>query len=265
MSTRDRLMFVALAALWLAGCGSSTSLGVDGASSLGADGSVDALAPVNVDGGAPADQIPPASDLPGSSVFALTWTLQWFGSSAPITCQEAGTPTVILRATGDHGQVTEERFPCADQRGLTRPLVPGSYGLQLVVQDQRGSTVGLVSWTAPLIAGQLTDLGMQGFELQSFTLPWSLARAGKSVTCAEAGAQTVELVSRHGQDAPITYSFPCMDGVGSTPAIQMGKYDLEVRLLNATGKVLWQSNPMTFDVEDEGRAALPPVLFDLGP
>jgi hypothetical protein len=191
--------------------------------------------------------------------------VQWFGSPAPVSCAQAGTSTVIIRLTEQaSGQTFTDRFPCDAMKGLTRQLVPGAYEFDMSIDDERGERIGWSTWHFDLAPFETNDLGQQGFELQSFTLGWSLRRAGQPTTCSAVGARTVELVARRNGLPTITYAFSCADGSAASRAIPQGKYLVEMRLLGASGEVLAKNPPVPVEAGDERRATVPPVTFDVG-
>jgi len=205
-------------------------------------------------------------DVLGGASFAVNWTIQWFGSPMTVSCDQAGTSVVTIRTTQQALNVTSiDRFPCSAMKGETRQLIPGAHEFEMSIDDERGERIGWSTWHFDLMPFETNDLGLQGFELQSFTLNWTLRRAAKPTTCAEVGARTVELVARRDGLPTITYSFPCADGSASTRAIPQGKYQVEMRLLGAGGEVLAKNPPVAAEAGDERRATVPPVTFDVGP
>jgi hypothetical protein len=223
-----------------------------------------AVAPDDV-GVAPADAAVAPDGLAGGAWFAVTWQVQWFGSSQPVSCAEAGTPTVLLRATDTADRTTTDRFDCAALTGQTRLLAPGTYLFDLSIEDERGQRIGYSTWHFDLLAGQTNDLGLQAFEVQSFLASWRLLRAGQPTTCAAAGARSVELVARRAAEPAITFSFPCADGKAATKAIAQGDYLVEARLLGAAGETLARTAAVPVEAGDEKRATVPPLTFDLAP
>jgi hypothetical protein len=251
MSSQN-LSLAALLALALGGCGSSSGPGDGGAPSL--DGSPDGVAP--------GDRLPLAEDLGSNGQFALQWGLVWVGvPNFGIGCEQAGTPTIVLRATDARGQTTVDRFPCSDRGGRSSVLPPGTYDLVVSVLDEKGTVLASASLPHPLIIGQVTDLGQIVFELQSFHITWDILRAGQRATCADVGGQMVQLVTRLAGGPEVIHSFPCTDGGATTEAIPMGIYAVSVRLIGAAGAVLWYSDPMTVDLEDDRPGDLPSVTF----
>jgi hypothetical protein len=262
----------ALVACLLAGCGSS-SLGVDrGAVDSGS--AVDSAAIPAMDAAPPPDAAPqpdfapPADvaripDLLNGAFFTADWTIQWFGSPAKVTCAEAGTPTVVISTTDAANRTFEDRFPCEAMKGWSRQLPSGTYLFGISIEDERGQELGYARGEQELLPGRENNLGDKGFELQSFQLGWTLQRGGKPVTCAAAGATSVELVATLGSEAPVTYSFPCNDGKAATKGIRQGHYLVVMRLLGAGGTLLAVNPGVMVEAGDERRATVPPVTFAL--
>jgi hypothetical protein len=112
----------------------------------------------------------------------------------------------------------------------------------------------------------LTGLDPIEFQVQVFEIDWILVRNTgtemRSVMCQEAGAATVELDTQLGNEAHEKFRWDCSDGGGVTQAIRVGNYANQVRLLNAAGMVLSETNVMPMKVIDTERPAIS-VQFDL--
>lgn len=214
--------------------------------------------------GAPADATPSTGD-GGGPGFTLAWSLAWIGSPNRLTCEVAGVDEVRLRVTQmSTGQRMEVGFPCARGRGTTPSLPPGRYLVEATAISHVGVPVGGLEGEFSVVAGSPTDLGEIAFELQSFVLNWFLRRAGQPLTCGAVDAATVDLGVRMGTGPETLYRFPCGAGQGATPAIALGAYLVNVRLLDSKDAVLWQTDrPMGVTATDQMRATLPPVVFEL--
>jgi hypothetical protein len=258
MTTRPPLAVLAIAGL--AGCGSSTSVSRD--SAVTADAS-----PLAPDGGAPAldGLLQPADGLPaGRGAMIVDWAVQYVGSTGPVSCAQAGTPTIIMGVTPSSGPPIPTGARCDSERLTTQPLAPGRYDVRFELRDGYGVGVSTHQGLFDVQPGSVTDLGIVIFEVQSFKLAWSLSRGGQPLTCAAAGATRVELTAHLDGGRETTYTFPCADGQGASTAVQVGSYLLAIRLLGAGGATLWQSAmPFAFNVSADQRAVLPPVVFNL--
>jgi hypothetical protein len=258
MTTRPALGFLAIA--WLAGCGSSTSISADAATTV--DGPA-----LTSDGGVSVPDGPfhPVDGLPaGQGTMSVNWELQYVGSTQPVSCAQAGTPTVVLAVMPSGGTPIPTGATCDGKTLTTSPLAPGRYDVRIELQNAGGVAVSSRQGTFDVQTGSRTDLGVIIFEVQSFQLAWSLTRAGQPLTCAAAGATTVELTAHLGSGAEATYTFPCADGQGASPAILDGSYLLAIRLLGAGGATLWQTSmPFALNVSSGQRAVVPAVVFNL--
>lgn len=260
-----RASLAAALCLSLAGCGSSG----------------DQPNAVPVEAGAPRYDGPPAVD-PGPPVpsgpdggaaapdgavgpaFSFDWVLTWIGENEPVSCAEARTPNLKVQVTAGSGQVFMTRLPCVAGSGYTLPLAPGRYRVTVELENEAGAVVSALQGDFELAPRGLTDLGVVTLELQSFVLAWEIARGSSVISCTNVDATTVELIARLGNEPEVVYAFPCAAGRGATPAIRTGTYTLGLKLRSSTSAVLWETaTPMTLPVNDQGRAILPPVRFDL--
>src|SRR6185436_12746844 len=199
----------------------------------------------------------------GSGTFTVDWRLAYVGSDVSISCAQAGTPTVVLRLEPAGGGATTQIDAACDAMALSTPALPGSYQVTIELRGGGDRVVSSNSGTFEAPGGQITDLGVLVFQIQSFQLAWSLSRGGQATTCQAAGATTVELITRLASEPQVTYSFPCSAGQSSSPAIRLGTYQAAVRLLGAPGAALSATDPMAVTVTDARRAVLPPVVFEL--
>jgi hypothetical protein len=264
---------LAVASLLATGCGSS-----DGGKTDASSGA-DALAVPHVlpDGGAAADDaaaidIAPmdgrAADLGpapdgAAGAFRVEWQLVWVGGARQVACEEARVVTVVLEGAATGGGTFRDEFPCGAGSGVTEALPHGPYSVRLSLVDAAGLVLG--SQQGMFTAGAGTfDLGTVVFELQSFQLSWTLKRAGRTISCADANASTVVLQSRREMEPPVSYQFPCPDGMGVTTAILPGSYAIDLRLIDTGGRVLWKTDaPVVMTVSQDRRAVLPGVTFTL--
>ncbi len=194
--------------------------------------------------------------------FQLDWGLVYIEGQA-VSCADAGTKFVDLDVQNlSTKAVFHDRFECQAGGAVGSELPAGPYVVSVRLRDANG---GLVSESAPVnlqvSRHARTDLGTVVFHIQSFSLAWSLARNSAAITCAQAGADKVELITQLGEGAPVRFKWPCTDRSGTTTAVSAGSYSVQVRLLDGGGGVLYTSEPMTFPVDDQHRANLPPITF----
>jgi hypothetical protein len=200
--------------------------------------------------------------------FGLTWGLRLIGGGDQgITCDEAGTPTVMLQTDGANNVHSEDTFPCAGGSGVSRVLPRGTYQVTVALLNGAGQTVSGTRATAVLDRGGVTPLPPLTFDIQAFNLTWTLARGSTGISCRDANAATVRLITLFGNDPPVNYDFPCFDkdvGTnGSTTAVPIGTYSLRVQLLDPAGNLLSEVPAMTFPVSATAPADLPPITFQL--
>jgi hypothetical protein len=196
--------------------------------------------------------------------FTVGWNTVFVNSNTPVSCQDAGTPTVELTMTNLSTKRTYvNKFACDARGGESESLPGGRYDVKIALKTQAGVEVSNNEGEFNLVRDGLTDLGVIVFEIQSFQLSWSISRGGASLACPSVDAQTVNLVTRLNSDPEVVYSFPCAAGSGFTPAILIGTYSVKPQLLSSNGTVLREFDPMTVPVNDTERAVLLPVVFDL--
>jgi hypothetical protein len=220
---------------------------------LWVSGLVAALAAAGCDGG-------------DNPAFTVGWNTVYVNSNNAITCAQAGTPTVELTMVNISTQRTYvNRFNCDARGGQSENLPSGDYNVSISLMTQAGVSVSKIDGGQfRLVRDGLTDLGVITFEIQAFVLHWSLAHGPMSLSCKDANATTVNLITRLNSEQEVTYAFPCEAGSGQTTAILLGTYSVGLQLVSGTGAVLWQTQtPMTVPVDDSQVAVLPTVLFDI--
>jgi hypothetical protein len=165
------------------------------------------------------------------------------------------------------GITVVDSFNCIDgdtDAGVQSRILPrGTYDVALDLKSSAGQIVSSTGAMRRIVSRRgFVYLGNAVFEVQSWLLHWSLKRAN-AVSCEEAGATTVRLVTRMGSVAPVNYEFPCKDLRGETTAIPVGSesYSVQVLLLNAAGATLAEEPPKTFVVSKTQRATIPPITF----
>lgn len=203
------------------------------------------------------------------AAFVVDWNLSYVGGGAPgntpaDACRNAGTPTVDLDVRNQaSGVATRDSFPCAAFGGQSQELPAGAYDVKITLVNASGQGVSdkLGAWQ--LVRRSVTDLGIIQFQVQTFVAFWSIARANVPVTCEQAGAKSVKLVTQLPEGQPLSYLFPCGDGGGVTTAIPLGSYSVQVQLTGAGDQVLSETRAMTFPVLGDRRAQLPLITFDV--
>jgi hypothetical protein len=202
--------------------------------------------------------------------FTVGWDLAYIVDAerlgAQVNCQDAGTPVVELTMTNRSSRrTTINTFNCAQFGAESESLPAGHYDVKIALKNQDGEEVSNDAGDWTLVRDGLTDLGLVTFPIQSFHLSWSLARGPARITCQQAGASTVNIITRRNSEPKeVVHSLPCEAGSGSTRAILLGSYSVQLQLIGTSGAVLWQADmPMTIPVNDSARAVLLPVVFNL--
>jgi hypothetical protein len=211
------------------------------------------------------------------SAFVAQWRVAYVAGGGVVSCEDAGTPTVRLKARNlRSGAMYTANFPCDARSGITDVLPVGDYEVELALLDNFTNPDGTkVGRPVSQITGGpwavrrhgLTDLDPIEFQVQVFEIDWILVRnaagaAMRSVMCEEAGATMVELDTQLGNEAHEKFRWPCADGGGVTQAIRVGNYANQVRLLNAANGVLSETNVMSMKVGETERPSIE-VQFDL--
>jgi hypothetical protein len=202
--------------------------------------------------------------------FILDWRLAYVGDAAPIPtradpCKVAGTPTVeLFMKNRDTRAEVVDTFPCSDLGGRSQDLPPGTYDVELALLDTDGNAVAAQDGTFVISRRSVTDLGQVEFAIQSFVFNWSVARGNAIVRCTDVDGATVRLFAQTGNGPKRSFSWPCRDGQGVTPAIGIGTYSVQPELLNSAGRSIARTIlPMTVPVDGVNRAVLPPLTFEV--
>jgi hypothetical protein len=199
------------------------------------------------------------------SAFLVSWDLAYVGEGSRVNCEDAGTPTVSLQARHlNTGATYVGEFPCSSLRGISQVLPHGQYEATLSLLDDRGRPVSLIQGGPFNIHRHgLTELPLIEFQVQAWELAWVLVRAigptsTRIASCAEGGVHTVELETQLASEPREKYTFPCEDGAGITQAIRTGTYAYQVRLLDAAGTMLTETEVKSYRVPD----TLPAYLME---
>ena len=94
---------------------------------------------------------------------------------------------------------------------------------------------GIVGVLAAGVLAGCSDDGPISNELEGrFLLTWEITIEGSAGTCAEVGAESVEVTAEHaGTGDVFVETFPCEDLGRTTEPIPTGNYSVEIRLLDA--------------------------------
>lgn len=192
---------------------------------------------------------------PGDAAYiTASWKIQNVaGSVAPCP---PGFDTAALvsqeidAAGNDIGSPITDLFSCADGTGISDPLAPAVYKSWIQITDHSGANVYAQSAAAivdlttadkSFSAEIVTDGGY-------FVFDWALtgATSGAPLTCAAAGADTVELISTvSGGTQFLTDKFTCDDGYGVTSALAAGSYTVSIDATLGNGGALGTAMTLT--------------------
>lgn len=109
-------------------------------------------------------------------------------------------------------------------------------------------------------AAEQSDAAPQG----TFSLEWSLERMsdGSSIGCDPIGAVTVTTLLRNrAVQGGFTEVFTCGTGMGTTPLIPVGTYDIGFELTGAGGVIATAPEQMGIVIEQNQNTPLMPVTF----
>jgi hypothetical protein len=196
------------------------------------------------------------------SAFLVSWDLAYVDNGGRVNCEDAGTPTVSLQARHlNTGSTYVGEFDCGSLRGITQVLPHGQYEATLsLLDDQKRPVSQITGGPFAVHRHGLTELPLIEFQVQTWELAWVLVRdlggAMRPASCAEAGVHTVELETQLASEPREKYEFPCEDGDGITQAIRTGTYAYQVRLLDAGGQVLTETDVKSYKVPDSRPAFL---------
>lgn len=196
--------------------------------------------------------------------FVLDWDLAYVSGGA-VRCEDAGTPTVVLDAEHVHTKNKYSKsFPCNQKSGASDVWPLGAYNVVVSIRDTQGRPVSLIGGgLAEIHRHGLTDLGTIIFQIQTWHLRWSIARKTPAgpIGCAEAGGQTVQLITQLGSEPQERFTFQCNDREGITQAIRTGVYGVQAKLLGAGEKVLSETPVNTVSIGDQPQVI--DVVFDV--
>lgn len=197
--------------------------------------------------------------------FTVGWDTTFVESHDPVSCQNAGTPTVELTMVNQSSRRRwVNRFSCDAQGGESESLPGGRYDLTIALLGSDGRAVSTQGGTWTLVRDGLTDLGIIHFQIQSFQIAWTLARGNMSLACQDIDAKTVNLITRLNSEPEKTYAWPCPAGSGFTPAILIGTYSVRPQLVSSSGQILWDATePMTIVVNGSQLAVIQSVNFNV--
>ncbi len=183
----------------------------------------------------------------GTHNVAATWKIGPVGGNT-IGCP-SGYDTIALtsRLLDGSGQPTStavtDNFTCTQSSGTSSPLQPGKYQVSIAVTN----ATTLATYATSLPATLDLTIADQQYNTQIYTdggyfqLAWTLvgATSGQTLTCAQAGAPTVEVIStKSGTSTAYDDKFDCTAGQGITQGLPAVVYTVNVGANNAQNQSL---------------------------
>jgi hypothetical protein len=207
-------------------------------------------------------------DASATPSFAVRWSLQ-DSAGQPTTCAAVGGATMDLDVLEvATSQVSHDTFSCDALAGSGAALAPGKYSVAMRLRNAAGEVLSeaIAPTTYDIAANCVTDLGLVPFEAvvtaanPYITLSWAIDRVvtGAALSCASAHADKVVLTA-----GTTAYDWPCAAGKGATPPLAPGSYDVNVKLLDATGTALSVTPTMPVAVSAGQLKSLGTVIFDV--
>lgn len=156
---------------------------------------------------------------------------------------DAVTYSVFIHPVGEAGSLFNpdlDVFECGV--GASEVVDPGAYDIRVEATTVDGD---VLFGSEPVMNQEVEDLDDvpvafefpegQGF----FWLDWAVTMGGSDATCEDVGATDIEVESSLTDDGTSTTDvIPCVNGGWQTRALDLGTYDVTVRILDDGGSVL---------------------------
>lgn len=163
------------------------------------------------------------------------WTLKWAGGRpGTVTCAEADGQRLLFELddsrTRDRPDPT---FGCADGQGLLPDPLPGKVGVFAQLTNSERQTGGLLEFQTLFGAtvgnvevkeGQTVDYDAV-IPLSYFSLGWGIERGGQRITCEQAGARAVQILTTREFAPPRAFEIPCTGSRGVTGVVPATHYN----------------------------------------
>jgi hypothetical protein len=179
--------------------------------------------------------------------ITANWSIKTVAGAA-VTCPPGFDTAAIVSqeidAAGNAiGSPITDLFNCSANHGVTAGLPAGVFQTWVEITDTTGANVYARSLSAivDLTAADKTFTAEIYNDGGFFQMAWALhgATSGGPLTCAAAGADTVEIISTvSGGTQFLTDKFTCADGSGVTSALAAGSYTLSVDATLGNGGAL---------------------------
>ena len=179
---------------------------------------------------------------------------------------DAVTYSVIVQPVGVTGAFDPDVFDCG--LGSSILVDPGTYDLRVEATTAEGD---VVFGSAPQVNQEVADLDDvpltfefptgQGF----FWLNWAIEQGGSPITCEDIGAASLEVESTlTGSGSSDTDVLPCVYGSWQTRPLDLGDFEVTVRLLDESDNVLGMTEPIPGELAvDSELVLLPDITFEV--
>ena len=174
----------------------------------------------------------------------VAWDLVAGDLNASAACPEAAASVQIVAeplAAGSDGEWLDIGFACGDTGGVIENMAAGPYLIWVDIIDAEGALLAQSGTQEILVtSGSRAELSYTiSLDQGQIGLAWTITDGGGTITCEDAGAVTIWVVSIHEDTGEELYdSLPCEDGQGSTRGLPIGSYQGEVFLLDEGNRSL---------------------------
>lgn len=185
---------------------------------------------------------------------------------------DAVSYSVIIHPVGGAGTLFDPEvdvFDCGT--GATEVVDPGTYDVRVEATTAEGDVVFGSAAVMDQEVADLDDVSLafdfptgQGF----FWVDWAVTMGGADATCEDVGASDIEIESSLADSGTSTTDVvPCVNAGWQTRPLDLGAYEVTVRILDDTGGVLGMTDtPLSEELSaDAVLVELPAVTFDFAP
>lgn len=184
-----------------------------------------------------------------ATALQVTWNLVEGAANAVTECP-AATARIGAEPIDDgddflgDGDEIYTDFDCTSTTGTIDDIPPGIYLVWVEVLDETDEMVAQSgSQEIEIRAGESASLEYTlSLDHGSIGLQWRITDGAAPLTCAEAGAVGIWVVSTREDSGEKFYdSLDCIDGAGSTRGLPVGNYQVEISLLDERNLAIGQS------------------------
>lgn len=183
-----------------------------------------------------------SSPAPRVTSLQVAWDLVVGDLNATAACPEAAASVqIVVEPLGDgsdafgDGDELDVGFSCADTAGVIEGVSPGPHLVWVDIIDAEGALLAQSGTReVQVTAGARAELAYTiSLDRGQLGLAWTITDGDATISCEDAGAATIWVVSTHEDTGEELYdSFPCADGQGGTRGLPIGSYRGEILLLD---------------------------------